>query len=158
MFFRAIDLNDVLVAESSQPSGFFYDARVRLAYDARIRLAYDVPILEEQLQRDIAMQFGVPGAEHLTGRALAYALEEDETPPPVAVTNRGRDTRSLDVGGNDGDAAVESGDAVDEAQMPNEAPIASRSAGLSRLPVHRAAIRHRRSEIRERAIVSPQRA
>jgi hypothetical protein len=53
---------------------------------------------------------------------------------------------------------VQRRDAVDEAQMPDEAPIASRSAGLSRLPVHGAAIRHRRSEVRERAIVSPQRA
>jgi hypothetical protein len=56
------------------------------------------------------------------------------------------------------DAAVEGRDAVDEAQMSDEASIARRSAGLNRRPVDRAAIRHRGSEIRERAIVSPQRA
>ena len=51
---------------------------------------------------------------------------------------------------------MEGGDAVDEAQVADDPAVAARSCGLNRLPIDRAAVRHRCSEVRERAIVSPQ--
>jgi hypothetical protein len=53
---------------------------------------------------------------------------------------------------------MEGSDALDEAQVANHPEVGVAGARLRRLPVDWGAVRHRRSEVRERAIVSPQRA
>ena len=69
------------MAQPRQPPGLFHQARVRAAR---------VDFLDmEQLQRDVAVKFGVPGAEHVARGAPAYELEEDEPPPAPAVWNGG---------------------------------------------------------------------
>ena len=146
----AVDLHDVLVAEPGQTSG--------LLHHPSLRVTCVGPGLVDmkQLQRDVAVELGVPRAKDVARGALADELEEDETAPSPALRS-GRDSgRGLVVGRRN--AAVEGSDALDEAEMSNDAALAGRSAGLNRLPIDRVAVRHRCSEIRERAIVGPQRA
>jgi hypothetical protein len=144
----AVDLHDVLVAETGQTSGLFHQTRVRIV------AAVAGLVVMEQLQRDVAVELGVPRAEDVAGCAFAYELEEDETSPSPSVRSGGCGDWRLDVGR--GNAAVHGSDAVDEAKMSNDTKVAGRSAGLCCLPIDRAAIRYQCSEIRERAIVSPQ--
>ena len=140
----AVDLHDVLVAETGEAP--------RLVHQPRGRVAAILGM--EQLQRDVAVELGVPGAEHIARRALADELEKDQAAPSPAVRRRSGDCRCVDLGR--GNAAMQGGDAVDETEMTKEPPIAGRSTGFSRLPVDRAAVRYRGSEIRERTIISPQ--
>ena len=147
MFLGAVDLHDVLVAETGQTPGLFHQARVRLAAAAASL------VVMEQLQRDVAVEVGVPRAEHVAGCTCADEIEEDETPPSPPV-RRDRCVGWRDVGR--WDAAVQGSDAVDEAKMSNDAKVAVRSTSLNCLPIDRAAVRHRGSEICERAVVSPQ--
>ena len=113
-------------------------------------------VVVEQLQRDVAMELSVPRAMNVARGALADDLEQDEAPPPLAVGRSdlrlscrrvrsrgccGAARRCFRRGGGDGRCGVR-GPEHDLQPRPNRW----------------AAVRYRCSEVRERAIVSPQRA
>ena len=67
-------------------ASFHAAARVPRSAIKRSTVATSLDIvLVKQLQRDVAMELGVPGAVDVARRAVANMFEEDETPPPPAV-------------------------------------------------------------------------
>ncbi len=150
VLFGAVDLDNVLVPQARQTTGLVHQTT------ARIAASVDGVVLMQQFQRDVPVELRVPGAEDVTGGSLADVLEDDQASPTAAIGSAGRRGWYGDVGGRD--TAMEGGDVIDEAQVPDNPALAARSCGLNRLPVDRAAVRHRCSEVRERAIVSPQQA
>ena len=144
----AVDLDDVLVPQPREATGFFHDPR------ARVARTVDQVVLVQQLQRNVAVELGVPGAEDVAGRSLADGSRRTRRPHRRPSGLAGVATgASLSVGR---DAPVQGSDAVDESKVADDPTVAARSCGLNRLPIDRAAVRHRCSEVRERAIVSPQ--
>ena len=81
----AIDLDDVLMAEPGQTPGLLHH------HEPAPRPRRPGLVDMKQLQRDVAVELGVPRAKDVAGAALADELEEDETPPsPARAERRGR--------------------------------------------------------------------
>jgi hypothetical protein len=145
-------VDDVRVADAREPARFLEDAGVCVG----VLLTRGL----EELQRDVAVQLGVPRAEHVRRGATADRIEHDET-APARPRGFGRGEqgirRRLDVVRRvRGDGAVKTGDAVDQAEMPDQPPFRRGGPRFRRAPVDDVAVRDRRGQVRQRAFVSPQ--
>ena len=147
MFLGTVHLNDVLVSQPGEATSFVHQPGPR----AR---GVDL-VLVQQLQRHVAVELGIPRAINVARCACTDVFEKDESSPPAA-SRCGCGGR--DVAFCSGDAAVESGDALHEPEVAQDASVTIGSARLCGVPIDRSAVRYRCSEVRERAIVSPQRA
>ena len=148
VFLRPVDLDDVGMADSRHSPRFFENAGMRVA----------VVVLVQQLQRDVAVELRVPRLVDFAGGAFADAIEQDQAAPPGA--RRSGDDRvdgqvEVDVGRY---AAVERGNALDEAQVPHQPPIRGvRDRRFDTRPIDRRAVSDGRGQIRECPILTSQR-
>ena len=132
MALGAVDVDDVRVADAGKAPRFLQQAGVRRSIARNA-------VVVQQLQRDFALELGVPGAEHVGGRAVSDSVEQNQTSPPRTFGKVGPCARPRPVLDERRQRAIDLGQAVDEPQMADQSQLADRRPGYRPGPSRRGA-------------------